>query len=616
MVDPKQVPNIKLNNGLSIPVVGLGTWQSAPDGSLYKAVRAAIDAGYRHIDCAYAYQNEEEVGKAINDAIKEGKVKREDLYIVSKLWLTFFKRDRVQVCVKRILAKLNTPYLDLCLMHWPMSFGQVDEDLVPTGADGKVVDGKVDYLEAWEGLQDAVGAGLVKSIGISNFNSIQIERLLTKATIKPVTNQVEVHPYLAQTKLKKFCEDRGITLTAYSPLGNPGSQVNTASDKDKLLKDPVVNRLATKYKKNVGQILLKFEAQRGVIVIPKSVSVDRIKSNIQIFDFELTQAEISELEALDRNYRSCVFDVNGIPGHPSKQVPNIQLNNGLSIPVVGLGTFRSAPDGSLYATVRAAIDAGYRHIDCAYAYQNEEEVGKAINDAIKEGKVKREELYIVSKVWLTFFKRDRVQVCVKRILAELNTPYLDLCLMHWPMSFGQAWEGLEDTVRAGLVRSIGISNFNSIQIKRLLTKATIRPVTNQVEVHPYLAQTKLKKFCVDRGITLTAFSPLGSPTSPYNAAPDKDKLLKDQVVNRLGTKYNKNAAQILIKFQTQRGIIVIPKSVSVDRIKSNIEIFDFELTQAEISELEALDRNYRSCLFNAFGVPSLPNYPFKDNIPF
>ena len=185
------------------------------------------------------------------------------------------------MCVKKILSKLNTPYLDLCLIHWPMSLGESDTSLVPVGADNKVIDGGIDYLEAWQGLEDAVKAGLVKSIGISNFNSQQIDRLLASATIKPVTNQVlillllilfnfteyniniefqvEIHPYLAQTKLKKFCEDRGIVLTAYSPLGNPGSQVNPATDKDKLLKDPVVNRLAKKYNKNVGQILLKFQ---------------------------------------------------------------------------------------------------------------------------------------------------------------------------------------------------------------------------------------------------------------------------------------------------------------------------------------------------------------------
>ncbi|KAJ6633488.1 Aldo-keto reductase family 1 member B10 [Pseudolycoriella hygida] len=317
MVNPKEVPSVTFNNGQTIPIVGLGTWQSPPDGSLYKAVSGAIDAGYRHIDCAYAYGNEEEVGKAINDAISAGKIKREDLFVVSKLWLTFFRRDRVKLCVNKILTKLNISYLDLCLVHWPMSFGESDTDNLPVGPDGKVVPGDIDYLEAWQGLEDCVNDGLVKSIGISNFNTKQIERLLGAAKIKPVTNQVESHPYLAQVQLKKFCEERGITLTAYSPLGNPGSQVNTGSDKDRLLKDSVVNRLAEKYNKSAAQILLKFQAQRGVIVIPKSVSIERIRSNIELFDFELAAEEITELEALNRNYRTCGFDEVGVPNLPN-----------------------------------------------------------------------------------------------------------------------------------------------------------------------------------------------------------------------------------------------------------------------------------------------------------
>jgi len=317
MADPKQVPSVTFNNGKTIPIVGLGTWQSPPDGSLYKAVTGAIDAGYRHIDCAYAYENEEEVGKAINDAISAGKVTRDELFVVSKLWLTFFRRDRVKVCVNKILSKLNISYLDLCLVHWPMSFGDSDTENLPVGPDGLVVPGTIDYLEAWQGLEDCVNAGLVRSIGISNFNTKQIDRLLGAAKIKPVTNQVEIHPYLAQVKLKKFCEDRGIILTAYSPLGNPGSQVNTGSDKDRLLKDPVVTKLAEKYNKSAGHILLKFQAQRGIIVIPKSVSIDRIRSNIQIFDFELAPKDIAELEALDRNYRTCDFNVNGVPNLPN-----------------------------------------------------------------------------------------------------------------------------------------------------------------------------------------------------------------------------------------------------------------------------------------------------------
>jgi aldehyde reductase len=316
MADANVIPLVKLNDGSSIPIIGLGTWQSPPDGSLYRAVRGAIDNGYRHIDCAYAYENEEEVGRAINDAISESAVRREDLYIVSKLWLTFFKRDRVAICVKRMLSNLNTPYLDLCLLHWPMSFAQIDDALVPEGADGNCAFGDVDYTEAWQGLEDCVRNGLIKSIGVSNFNSVQIDRLLSVATIKPVTNQVECHPYLAQVGLKQFCAERGITLTAYSPLGNPGSVVNTKSDKGQLLKEPLVIALAEKYGKNVGQILIKFQIQRGIIVIPKSVNIHRIISNIQIFDFELTPQEIASLESLDRDYRSCLFDVKNVPNHP------------------------------------------------------------------------------------------------------------------------------------------------------------------------------------------------------------------------------------------------------------------------------------------------------------
>ncbi|CAG2172159.1 unnamed protein product, partial [Oppiella nova] len=188
-MDPKSVPTVKLNNGLDIPIIGLGTWQAPPDGSLYRSVRTAITDGYRHFDCALIYENEEETGRAINDAIKEGQVKREDLYIVSKVWLTYYTRERAQECVRKILAKFQTPYLDLCLVHWPMSFKQVDDTLWPTGADGKVIGGNIDYIECYKGLEDALKAGLVKSIGISNFTSEQVERLLQATSVVPVTNQ-------------------------------------------------------------------------------------------------------------------------------------------------------------------------------------------------------------------------------------------------------------------------------------------------------------------------------------------------------------------------------------------------------------------------------------------
>ena len=211
-MDANKVPTVKFNNGQTCPIIGLGTWQAPPDGSLYRAVKQAIDDGYRHLDCALVYENEEETGRAMNDAIAEGKVsqflsnlliylvkfnflfdlkvKREDLFIVSKVWLTFLKRDRVMTCVKKILAKFNTPYLDLCLLHWPMCFAQVDDTLWPKDANGKIIGGDVDSIEAYQGLEDCLKAGLVKNIGISNFTSAQVERLLKAVTVVPVTNQV------------------------------------------------------------------------------------------------------------------------------------------------------------------------------------------------------------------------------------------------------------------------------------------------------------------------------------------------------------------------------------------------------------------------------------------
>ena len=212
------------------------------------------------------------------------------------------------VCANKILTALQLDYVDLLLLHWPFSFQQQDESLFPTDpATNQVIGSDVDFFEAYQALEGVQEAGLTRSIGVSNFTVDQLRQLLQVARIKPVTNQVELHPYLVQSELKTYCNDNGIVLTAYSPLGNPGSAVNPDVNKDRLLRDPVINRLATKYGKNAGQILIKYQVATGNLVIPKSVNRDRIVSNIQVFDFDLTPEEVAEVTALDRNYRSCFF---------------------------------------------------------------------------------------------------------------------------------------------------------------------------------------------------------------------------------------------------------------------------------------------------------------------
>ncbi|XP_018330428.1 aldose reductase [Agrilus planipennis] len=301
MVNPNQVPKVKLNNGLEIPVFGLGTWKSKP-GEVTQAVKDAIDAGYRHIDCAWVYGNEKEVGEAIKAKIDEKVVKREDLFIVSKLWCTFHKPEAVEPALKQSLTALGLDYLDLYLMHAPMDFKPGDDGSYQKDENGHVVPEGVDYVDTWKAMEEVYKKGLVKSIGISNFNRKQIERLLQLTTVVPVTNQVECHPYLNQKKLAEFCKSKEITITAYSPFGAP-DRPWAKPDDPKLLDDGKLKIIGDKYKKTHAQVIIRYLLQRGLIAIPKSVNKKRIQENIDVFDFQLTSEDVKYIDSFDCNGR-------------------------------------------------------------------------------------------------------------------------------------------------------------------------------------------------------------------------------------------------------------------------------------------------------------------------
>lgn len=286
---------IKLNSGYDIPTLGLGTWKSLPN-QVGQAVRYALtEAGYIHIDGAMIYRNEPEVGKAYAEVFKS--IKREDIFITSKLWNTNHASQNVEAACRQTLQDLQLDYLDLYLMHWGVAFKHGDE-LEPM-QNGKAVTEKVSIHETWEAMEKLVQLGLVKSIGVANFSTMMLHDLMSYATITPAMNQIELHPYNAQQSLVDYCHGLGIAVTAYSPTGRMGVELNTT----RLHEDPVVKKIAAKHNKSVAQILINWAIERGTVVIPKSVTPARIKENIEVFDFQLDETDMKELSMLDKGLR-------------------------------------------------------------------------------------------------------------------------------------------------------------------------------------------------------------------------------------------------------------------------------------------------------------------------
>nr|XP_008507177.1 PREDICTED: prostaglandin F synthase 1-like isoform X1 [Equus przewalskii] len=307
-MDPK-CWRVELNDGCFIPVLGFGTYapEEVPKSMAGAATKVAIDVGFRHIDSAYLYQNEEEVGEALREKIRDGTVKREDIFYTTKvlwLWATFLRPELVRPALERSLKKLRLDYVDLFIIHAPIAM-KPGEELVPKDAGGKIILDTVDFCDTWEALEKCKDAGLTKSIGVSNFNHKQLEMILNKPGLKykPVCNQVECHPYLNQSKLLEFCKSQDIVLVAYSALGSHRDPNWVERDSPYLLEDPILNAIAKKHNRSPGQIALRYQIQRGVVVLAKSFNEKRIQENFQVFDFELTPEDMKAIDGLNRNFR-------------------------------------------------------------------------------------------------------------------------------------------------------------------------------------------------------------------------------------------------------------------------------------------------------------------------
>ncbi|XP_060228937.1 estradiol 17 beta-dehydrogenase 5 isoform X1 [Meriones unguiculatus] len=308
---------VRLSDGHFIPILGFGTYapQEVPKRKATEATKIAIEAGFRHIDSAAMYQNEEEVGLAIRSKIEDGTVKREDIFYTTKLWVTFHRPELVQVCLEQSLKKLQLEYVDLYLIHFPTSL-MPGENYFPRNEDGKFILDTVDFCATWEAMEKCKDAGLTKSIGVSNFNRRQLEKILNKPGLKykPVCNQVECHPYLNQGKLLDFCKSKDIVLVAYSALGSHREKQWVDQTSPILLDDPVLGSMAKKYKRTPALIALRYQLQRGVVVLAKSFTEQRIKENMQVFEFQLTPEDMNVLDGLNKNIR--YIAASDFKGHP------------------------------------------------------------------------------------------------------------------------------------------------------------------------------------------------------------------------------------------------------------------------------------------------------------
>ena len=301
----------QLKSGNQMPAVGLGVWKIDP-AQTADVVYAAVEAGYRHFDCACDYGNETEVGQGLQRVLTDGLVSREDLWITSKLWNTYHRPEHVRPAIERTLSDLQLEHVDLYLVHFPIAQKFVPfETRYPPGwffdpdaAEPRMEPDSVPIYDTWQAMQELKEAGLTREIGVSNFGTSQLRDMLAWADVPPAVLQIELHPYLTQEKLLRFCEESGIAVTGFSPLGALSYfSLDMATPEESVVDQPVIQKIAAKHQRTAAQVVLRWGVQRGTSIVPKTTNPNRLAENLALFDFELSAEQIAAISALNQNRR-------------------------------------------------------------------------------------------------------------------------------------------------------------------------------------------------------------------------------------------------------------------------------------------------------------------------